>query len=174
MSNFENHPPPFNEQGFTNPSRKSPTNGKRYDCKQCPKNFTRPSALKTHVYTHTGERPHGCDIPGCGSRFAVISNLRRHLRVHRPSHVKRRLTSQERHGYLERLMKRTDETHRYNIDEGHMHYNTLPSMCYSSSSSSASSSPRGSMSPTMESTIYRRLKPKETRAPALEVKNLLN
>lgn len=62
MSKFENHPPPFNDQAFTDSSRRSPTNGKRYECKECSKNFTRPSALKTHVYTHTGERPHGCDM----------------------------------------------------------------------------------------------------------------
>jgi hypothetical protein len=123
--------------------------------------------------------------PGCGRRFAVISNLRRHLRVHRPSHVRRRLTSQERREYVERLIRRSgdssptmtnDDSH---IDEGHMNYNTFPSMCYSTSTSSASSSSSsssrgGSMSPTMESTTYRLLKPKETRPLCLTVKHLLN
>lgn len=114
--------------------------------------------------------------PGCNRRFAVISNLRRHLRVHRPSHVRRRLTSQERRGYVERLIERSGESpfvHGDNIDEGHMNYNTFPSMCYSPSSSSTSS-PRGSMSPTMESTTYRLLKPKETRPVCLTVQHLLN
>lgn len=118
--------------------------------------------------------------PGCGRRFAVISNLRRHLRVHRPSHVRRRLTSQERREYVEKLIKRSgpseiDESG--SIDEGHMNYNSFPSMCYSSSSSttsSTSSSPRQSMSPHMETTTYRLLKPKRTKPLCLTVQHLLN
>ncbi|KAI8880982.1 hypothetical protein K501DRAFT_154253, partial [Backusella circina FSU 941] len=77
---------------------------KKYQCERCPKWFSRPSALQSHTYTHTGEKPYQCDISGCGRRFAVISNLRRHLRVHTHSHTRRRLSSQERRGYVQRLM----------------------------------------------------------------------
>lgn len=69
MSKFENHPTAsittatnFNEQVFINSLGKLKTNRKRYDCDQCSKYFTRPSALQTHIYTHTGEKPHGCDM----------------------------------------------------------------------------------------------------------------
>ncbi|KAL5032547.1 hypothetical protein RTP6_000632 [Batrachochytrium dendrobatidis] len=54
---------------------------RRYECQYCSKRFSRPSSLTTHIYTHTGERPFGCDIPGCGRSFSVLSNLRRHNRV---------------------------------------------------------------------------------------------
>ncbi|KAI8149724.1 hypothetical protein BJV82DRAFT_479184, partial [Fennellomyces sp. T-0311] len=54
----------------------------RYRCSMCPKTFSRPSSLRVHIYSHTGEKPHGCPHPGCGRRFSVQSNMRRHLRVH--------------------------------------------------------------------------------------------
>lgn len=33
---------------------------KQYQCPQCLKSFTRPSALQTHSYTHTNEKPFQC------------------------------------------------------------------------------------------------------------------
>ncbi|PVV02662.1 hypothetical protein BB560_002881, partial [Smittium megazygosporum] len=55
----------------------------KYNCKYCDKSFTRPSSLTIHTYTHTGERPHECTFPGCNKRFSVLSNLRRHLKLHK-------------------------------------------------------------------------------------------
>ncbi|KZT70973.1 hypothetical protein DAEQUDRAFT_707717 [Daedalea quercina L-15889] len=54
----------------------------RYECSYCHKGFTRPSSLKIHINTHTGERPFTCPHPGCGRSFSVQSNMRRHARVH--------------------------------------------------------------------------------------------
>ncbi|EPS97713.1 hypothetical protein FOMPIDRAFT_1061694 [Fomitopsis schrenkii] len=54
----------------------------RYECSYCHKGFTRPSSLKIHLNTHTGERPFTCPHPGCGRSFSVQSNMRRHARVH--------------------------------------------------------------------------------------------
>ncbi|KAI9353084.1 hypothetical protein BD770DRAFT_289662, partial [Pilaira anomala] len=55
---------------------------KEYTCQYCSKLFNRPSALETHIYTHTREKPFQCLSPNCGRRFSVVSNLRRHFKVH--------------------------------------------------------------------------------------------
>ncbi|KAI9314787.1 hypothetical protein BX666DRAFT_1963551 [Dichotomocladium elegans] len=55
----------------------------RYLCQFCNKGFSRPSSLRIHTYSHTGEKPYVCTEDGCGRRFSVQSNMRRHLRVHR-------------------------------------------------------------------------------------------
>ncbi|KAI9269250.1 hypothetical protein BDA99DRAFT_405315, partial [Phascolomyces articulosus] len=55
----------------------------RYSCPYCRKGFSRPSSLRTHTYSHTGEKPFICTVDGCHRRFSVHSNLRRHLRIHR-------------------------------------------------------------------------------------------
>lgn len=70
----------LNEQHHENPS--SDTSG-RYVCPYCQKKFSRPSSLRIHTYSHTGEKPFVCTEPGCGRHFSVQSNMRRHLRVHR-------------------------------------------------------------------------------------------
>ncbi|KAI8150155.1 hypothetical protein BJV82DRAFT_586064 [Fennellomyces sp. T-0311] len=55
----------------------------KYKCSYCHKGFSRPSSLRIHIYSHTGEKPFDCPEPGCGRRFSVQSNMRRHMRVHR-------------------------------------------------------------------------------------------
>lgn len=58
------------------------TRYKHYACPQCFKMFSRPSNLKVHIYTHTGERPFVCTFRDCGRSFSVRSNMRRHMRIH--------------------------------------------------------------------------------------------
>ncbi|KAL1924082.1 uncharacterized protein VTP21DRAFT_7117 [Calcarisporiella thermophila] len=73
------NPPPPPSHGSQN----------RYQCPYCPKRFSRPSSLKIHTYSHTGERPFVCSVEGCGRSFSVQSNLRRHMRVHRTGRLKK-------------------------------------------------------------------------------------
>ncbi|KAL8879809.1 MAG: hypothetical protein Q9198_002655 [Flavoplaca austrocitrina] len=75
-------PAPQSMMGQFN-SKLSCSTQKKHKCKVCDKRFTRPSSLQTHMYSHTGEKPYACEVPGCGRHFSVVSNLRRHRKVHK-------------------------------------------------------------------------------------------
>lgn len=50
----------------------------RYVCPACGKTFSRPSSLRIHGHSHTGEKPYSCPVRGCGKMFSVRSNMKRH------------------------------------------------------------------------------------------------
>ena len=55
-----------------------PQSQERYACPTCNKLFSRPSSLKIHTHSHTGEKPFKCNHQGCGKYFSVRSNMKRH------------------------------------------------------------------------------------------------
>ncbi|GAA5851359.1 hypothetical protein JCM3766R1_007012 [Sporobolomyces carnicolor] len=57
------------------------TESGKYCCPHCSKRFARPSSLRIHTFSHTGEKPFTC--PQCERAFSVQSNLRRHLKIHK-------------------------------------------------------------------------------------------
>ncbi|KAG7446520.1 uncharacterized protein BT62DRAFT_124127 [Guyanagaster necrorhizus] len=64
------------------------TNKTRYECSYCGKGFSRPSALKIHVISHTGDKDFVCPEDTCRRRFGIRSNMLRHIRlVHQNMHT---------------------------------------------------------------------------------------
>jgi uncharacterized Zn-finger protein len=57
-----------------------PQSQDRYVCPTCNKAFSRPSSLRIHSHSHTGEKPFKCSHAGCGKAFSVRSNMKRHER----------------------------------------------------------------------------------------------
>ncbi|KAF7316117.1 hypothetical protein MIND_00129800 [Mycena indigotica] len=53
-------------------------------CSVCEKEFPRPSALATHLRSHSHDQPYSCNFPGCTRSFSVLSNARRHEKTHFP------------------------------------------------------------------------------------------
>ncbi|PMD61253.1 uncharacterized protein K444DRAFT_526945 [Hyaloscypha bicolor E] len=69
-------------------ARKSAGNQKKHRCRVCEKRFVRPSALQIHIYSHTSEKPFKCEVEDCGKYFSVVSNLRRHGRMHQSQGIR--------------------------------------------------------------------------------------
>ncbi|KAI4264488.1 MAG: hypothetical protein L6R42_000413 [Xanthoria sp. 1 TBL-2021] len=65
--------------GRESPS-KSPGSNKKHQCPYCSTTFTRHHNLKSHLLTHSHEKPYYCDA--CDSRFRRLHDLKRHSKLH--------------------------------------------------------------------------------------------
>jgi len=81
----EFHSDPSSLSDDSSEAQKVPKTPKRHQCTRCPKSFDRPSTLKTHMNSHTGERPFKCAI--CSASFSVRSNMKRHMKCHSSKRV---------------------------------------------------------------------------------------
>lgn len=82
LANTQRLPRLQSMMGDVSLKRKPSSTQKKHKCKIYDKKFTRPSTLQTHMYNHTEDKPYACEAEGCGRHFSVVSNLRRHRKVH--------------------------------------------------------------------------------------------
>lgn len=81
-SSFDKYPQSGSEpaeEGYSKKEQKPKKPGK-YICQYCGRACAKPSVLKKHIRSHTGERPYPC-IP-CGFSFKTKSNLYKHRKSH--------------------------------------------------------------------------------------------
>ncbi|XP_071964764.1 uncharacterized protein [Antedon mediterranea] len=58
-----------------------------YSCDHCSKIFLSMEKLRTHSYTHSGERPFVCTKPDCKKAFISSYKLSRHMATHSPDKI---------------------------------------------------------------------------------------
>uniref|UniRef100_A0A3Q3F5U5 Zinc finger protein 574 n=1 Tax=Labrus bergylta TaxID=56723 RepID=A0A3Q3F5U5_9LABR len=66
----------------------SHTGEKLFTCKVCTKSFTNSQSLLRHSMSHTGNRPYSCDV--CGKNFSQAATLKRHQRIHTSTQPRRK------------------------------------------------------------------------------------
>ena len=67
------------QSGYGPDETRSPST-KRHKCPYCNTDFTRHHNLKSHLLTHSHEKPYSCDT--CDSRFRRLHDLKRHTKLH--------------------------------------------------------------------------------------------
>ena len=70
------------EEGIKTKTRNEPIKLgiQKYKCPFCSKIMAHAGHMKTHILTHTGEKPHTCNE--CGKAFAQKHNLEHHMMIH--------------------------------------------------------------------------------------------
>ncbi|KAG8945063.1 hypothetical protein FRC04_001224 [Tulasnella sp. 424] len=115
-----------------------------FECPGCDLTFTRLSALKQHMLSHTGEKPHACDH--CGRRFSLASNLRRHTTTKACKVLKFQAVKENISGAAPSAPPTA-------LLPAAILPTSTPTLAPSSSSNSAAAAPTAVLSPVVQSTV---------------------
>ncbi|ORY45873.1 hypothetical protein BCR33DRAFT_715907 [Rhizoclosmatium globosum] len=74
--------PPRTHSILPSASTTSTTRKKIHACQICNKVCSNSTSLKSHIRTHTGERPFACPYPGCTAAYTTNQRLTIHKRSH--------------------------------------------------------------------------------------------
>ena len=69
-----------------------------FQFENCNKAYSRLENLKTHLRSHTGEKPYTCEFPGCAKAFSNASDRAKHQNRTHSNEV--RYIFQDRHTAL--------------------------------------------------------------------------
>lgn len=71
---------PARQMSLPNPASARSSPNKRHKCPHCATEFTRHHNLKSHLLTHSQEKPYPCEQ--CNARFRRLHDLKRHGKLH--------------------------------------------------------------------------------------------
>lgn len=132
------------DSGFHRSGQRSPSS-KKHRCPYCATEFTRHHNLKSHLLTHSQEKPYVCQT--CQSRFRRLHDLKRHTKLH---------TGERPHicPKCGRRFARGDALARHNKGQGGCAGRRASMGSYAAEDEYGDGAPPGGAEDTMEGLVY--------------------
>lgn len=132
------------DSGFHRGGQRSPS-AKKHRCPYCSTEFTRHHNLKSHLLTHSQEKPYVCQT--CQSRFRRLHDLKRHTKLH---------TGERPHICLKcgRRFARGDALARHNKGQGGCAGRRASMGSYAAEDEYGGGAPPGGTEDAMEGLVY--------------------